>query len=390
MCNCEIMNESFHIADLIYRAFQGELSELEQEELRHWLDSDPKNQALLEKLQDNKKVLQKHELYQQFDAGIAWKSVSNRLEEPTVIPMYRSVWRYAAAIFLPIMMASVLWYFWATPSDPLAGVDHAIKQGQEQAVLTLADGSEIKLETSEGSKDIDQGQARVKQQDNALAYEPIAMQEEKKEPIFNELSTPIGVTYQILLADGTKVTLNAASRIKYPVTFSDSTRTVYLTGEAYFDVTHSGAPFVVKSASQEVRVLGTEFNVKAYPEEASVETTLVEGKVQVESAFGQHMLKPGEQAQLTDTIMEVLTVNTGKYTAWMHGKFQFSGASMEEVMQTLARWYDFEYSFINEEARGLHFTGRIDNQQPISTILEMLQATTLVKFKFQDDQIIIQ
>ena len=388
VCNCEIMNESFHIADLIYRLFQDKLSVTEQEELQVWRKADPKNEALFQKLQDNQKALQKYEIYQQFDAKNAWQLMESRLGETKVVPMYRKAWRYAAAILLPVMIASAILYIWMTPTDPLAGVDEVIKPGQEQAVLTLADGKEMTLEKNDAPKEIDQGPARLKNAENALAYEPTATKE-KQETVFNKLTTPTGGTYRVVLADGTKVTLNAASSLRYPVAFTDSTRSVFLTGEAYFDVTHTGAPFMVKSASQEVRVLGTEFNIKAYGDEASVETTLIEGSVQVETTFGPKLLQPGDQAILTRSALDISPVSPAKYTAWMSGKFQFSGASMEEVMLTLARWYGFEYSFANEEAKDLHFTGRVDNQQPISAILKMLEATTLVKFKFQDDQISI-
>ena len=384
------MEKSFDIAALIHKSFQEELTAGENQQLQQWRQESVANEELYQELLDHSRALSKMEVYQRFDTVKAWSSIQGKLEEPKVVPLYSKVWRYAAAVLLPVLMAGAIFYYFQSNQDPLAGIDEAIVPGMEQAVLILSDGSQVDLTSQEASQTIKQGAVNISNHQSKLQYEE--ENTEIPEPVvaYNELQTPKGGTYQLQLADGTKITLNAASSIRFPVSFTDSTRTVYLSGEAFFDVTHTGKPFIVHSETQEVRVLGTQFNVMAYSDELIVETTLVEGKVQVESADNKHLLKPGEQAVLDQNTLTVQAVNTDNYTSWMDGKFQFKNSSMEEVMKRLARWYDFSYEFENEKVKSLHFTGRIDNQQQISVILKMLEVTTAVTFEFNDEQIIIQ
>ena len=384
------MEKSFDIAALIYKSFQEELSEMESRELQSWREEKASNEDLYQELRNHPGALSKMEVYQRFDSKKAWSSIQGKLEETKVVPMYDKVWRYAAAVLLPVLMAGAIFYFTQYEQDPLAGIDEVIVPGAEQAILILADGSKVDLTTSQSSKAINQGSVKITNESSSLHYAADTIDTEVQQVAYNELQTPKGGTYQLQLADGTKITLNAASSIRYPVSFTDSTRTVYLAGEAFFDVTKIGKPFIVKSESQQVRVLGTQFNVMAYADELVVETTLVEGKVQVESNLERQILMPGEQSTLKQQKLSVQEVSTDNYTSWMSGKFQFKNSSMEEVMKRLARWYDFAYEFENEEAKDLHFTGRIDNQQQISAILKMLEVTTAVNFEFNDDQIIIQ
>lgn len=384
------MDQSFGIAVLIHKSFEHRLTEDEARQLQEWREQSPANEETYQHLLDHSKTLEQIEVYQQYDEQQAWSAIQNQIYESKELMIYTRLWKYAAAIMLPVLMAGAIFFFTQYGVDPLAGIDEAITPGEEKAVLILSDGSQVKLNAEQATAEIKQGRVIITHDMSALKYEVSKSDSLKAEVRFNELQTPKGGQYQLLLADGTKVTLNAASSIRYPVAFTDTARIVYLTGEAFFEVTHSGTPFLVKSESQQVRVLGTKFNVMAYGDEKKMETTLVEGKVQLETKLENQLLKPGQQASWDGLEVQLKDVNTSNYTSWLNGKFQFTNDSMEEVMKRLSRWYDFTYEFQNVEAKNLHFTGRIDNSQQISAILKMLEVTTAVSFKFDDDQIIIQ
>ena len=220
----------------------------------------------------------------------------------------------------------------------------------------------------------------------------------KRELIYNELRTPRGGGYNLNLSDGTEVWLNAGSSLRFPVSFTDSTRRVYLEGEGYFEVSHNGNPFIVSTEDMDVRVLGTSFNVSAYSDESEIVTTLVEGKVRIdytgnrESRIESKVLTPNKQALLNRYLAEIKIeeVNIDHYTSWMQGKLEFSNESLDMVLKRLARWYDFEYEFENNQARDYHFSGRINNTENISTILEMLEMTTDVKFDIKKNKIVVK
>jgi ferric-dicitrate binding protein FerR (iron transport regulator) len=191
--------------------------------------------------------------------------------------------------------------------------------------------------------------------------------------------------------------LNAGSSLKFPVSFTDSTRHVFLEGEAYFQVTHNGKPFIVTSGAMDVRVLGTSFNVLAYPDEQQLVTTLVEGSVRIDlvgkerETSSSRILSPDDQAvvSIEDAAIEVSKVNTSQYTSWIDGKLEFYNENLDKVMKRLARWYDFEYEFENSGAKNYHFSARFDNTENISTILEMLELTTDVKFELKENTIVV-
>ncbi|MFC2124691.1 FecR family protein, partial [Bacteroidota bacterium] len=232
---------------------------------------------------------------------------------------------------------------------------------------------------------------------NSLIYSDEKKTDEIQPLIYNELKTPRGGGYNLVLADGTEVWVNAGSSLKFPVSFTDSTRKVFLTGEAYFDVSHNGKPFIVSSGSMDITVLGTSFNVSAYPDELSIKTTLVEGKVQIDvtgnlgSTSASEILMPNDQAVILrdGSTIKINQVNTSQYTSWIDGKIEFTNDNLDMVMKRLARWYDFEYEFENNLARDYHFSARISNIENVSSILEMLEMTTDVKFELRNNTIVI-
>ncbi|MDL2319692.1 FecR domain-containing protein [Alistipes sp. OttesenSCG-928-B03] len=210
--------------------------------------------------------------------------------------------------------------------------------------------------------------------------------------VYNTLNVPNGNMYNIYLADGTSVWLNSSSQLKYPAAFVGAERRVYLEGEAYFDVTHDpDKPFVVETARQELRVLGTEFNVSAYREDPRVYTTLSEGMVALRShgSDAETILLPGQQACLNPESSEftIRAVNADELISWKSGIFVFEGGTLEQAMCKLSRWYDMEYTFEYESMRRMVLRGSMPVQADISTVLSLLEVSGNVKFTVTDNTI---
>lgn len=344
-----------YLAHLIAGYLRQELTAEEQVALDIWLAERPDNRKFLERLEDTQHLQKKLQAFHEVDRDRLWKLTQAKLADGGIaIPKYRarriSRWLpYAAAVL--VAMVTVAWYF----SRERSGDEHEvvnqrvadIPPGGNRATLTLADGRAITLdETRDG---IVIGSGEITYNDG----NPLAEVEGKDEMTLLELSTPKGGTYQITLPDGTKVWLNAASTMKYPPHFSGGERIVELTGEAYFSVAKDAKrPFKVVSAGQEVQVLGTEFNVSAYPDDPETKTTLVEGKVRLflsgersGAAFGKDNyveLAPGEQGVVGGESLSKTNVDTALYTAWKSGYFYFKRTPLDEIMRQVARWYDIE------------------------------------------------
>jgi len=394
------MDHLFHIADLIVKQTTGEISEVERKELQQWLKEDDENLALYERITDTGNQLSKLEVYRLFDKERAWDSLNKEINQSRRIHFSsRQFLRYAASIVLPIAVTIYLVFHFSekTTQVSLAKIDSVIKPGSQKAVLILSDGGSIELDSTSGKNELSQGISSISNANNNLVYSTPDKEVEPQPLIYNELRTPRGGGYRLTLADGTNVWLSAESSLRYPVAFTDSTRQVYLSGQAYFDVSHNGKPFLVSSENMNIRVLGTAFNVSAYKDDIDIKTTLVEGKIKIGlvnldgAVVSSSVLTPDDQAliQKGETEIEVNKVITSQYTSWIEGKIEFNNENLDMVMKRLARWYDFEYSFDNEKSKNYHFTARINGEESISSILEMLEMTTDVKFELKDNMIVV-
>ena len=211
----------------------------------------------------------------------------------------------------------------------------------------------------------------------------------------NTVSVPAGQRTNITLPDGTNVWLNARTTLQYPVTFSQKQRTVFLKGEAYFQVTKDTAhPFRVESEAQVVEVLGTQFNVYAYGHEEQTYTTLVEGKVAVTaSASGQHVqLMPGQQASLGRQGGEIVVgeVNIQQVVDWKNGMFVFDDLSLEAILRKVARWYDVEVFYRNQQAKAIVFKGNLPRYGELPELLKVLENSSEVHFSLKGNALIVE
>lgn len=266
-----------------------------------------------------------------------------------------------------------------------------VAPGGNKAILTLADGSTIVLDNVSNGAITQQGGTNVIKLDNGvLAYNAINTNE--AEVLYNTITTPRGGQYQLTLADGSKVWLNAASSLRFPAIFFGKERKVELTGEAYFEIAKNvNMPFKVEVKKMVVQVLGTHFNINSYDDEAVIKTTLLEGAVSVKKDNNLRQLSAGQQAQLNNKgeIELIDNVDTEETIAWKNGKFIFTGNDIQSVMRQLGKWYDIEVEYrgdlTNEE-----FVGIISRNVNISQILEMLEKTRAVNFEIKDRKVIVQ
>ena len=255
------------------------------------------------------------------------------------------------------------------------------------AILTLSNGKTIVLDSASNGSLAVQGNINViKLADGQIVYNGKANSEMQ----YNILTVPKGSKVaSITLADGTKVWLNAASSLKYPVAFGGNERKVEITGEAYFEVAHNAAiPFKVQKDSMQVTVLGTHFNVNAYEDETDIKVTLLEGAVKINKGNAVGLLKPGQQAKIAGGIKTINAVDTDEVMAWINEKFQFGEATdITSVMKQIARWYD-----VDVEYKGIisgHIGGTISRNENVSQVLKMLEMTGGVTFKIDEKKVIV-
>lgn len=295
-------------------------------------------------------------------------------------------WWAAAAVIFVLLMSSVF-VFNTKDTRPATAEEAGLLNrnydqlpGGDKAILTLADGSQIILDSTGNGLVAKQGNTEViKNKDGQLSYTYAGG--ETEEVPFNLLKTPRGGQYKLILPDGSKVWLNAASSLKYPVAFTGSERRVEITGEAYFEIAKDvNKPFRVQLNNMEVEVLGTHFNINAYDDEESVRTTLLEGKVKIKAADQQQLLAPGQQARLAPGGKLKISndVNLEETVAWKDGNFQFENSDIKSVMRQLARWYDVEVTYKGNVTK--HFIGGISRNVKLSQVLLMLQQTGEVRF----------
>lgn len=269
----------------------------------------------------------------------------------------------------------------------------SIVPGSNRAVLILADGSEHDL-TSGGSSIISADGTEIKNSGTKLEYQ--GKNGQPAEMKYNTLKIPRGGEYFLVLSDSTKVWLNSETTLRFPVQFAGDIRNVELTGEAYFEVSRNEkVPFIVTSGNQQIRVLGTQFNISSYPDDQNIYTTLVSGKVEVSLTSdpeAKMTLSPSEQSVIDKNNFQIRksTVDVSPYVAWKDGRFVFQDEMLEDIMKTLSKWYDVQVVFANNADKELRFTGNLERYADFSNILKKIERTNEVEFQITNNTITIQ
>ncbi|QQT26009.1 FecR family protein [Sphingobacterium spiritivorum] len=298
----------------------------------------------------------------------------------------------AAASVLLIIAGGIFYYnrtFHADQSNLLTH-NSDIPPGHTGATLTLANGKQIVLSAAgEGQIAEEAGMRVTKTADGQIMYEILEAKATSDKT--NTLSTANGQTYVLTLPDQTKIWLNAASSLTYNTTlYSEGKRQVQLQGEAYFEVAKDPKyPFIVKSGSQSVEVLGTHFNINSYADEEAISTTLIEGSVRVAEGERKRILKPGQQAVNTGTAMTVQTVDTESTVDWKDGDFVLNHVDFKTAMRKIARWYDVEVIYDPNVPADIEAGGWISRKNNLSAILKLIESSGLVHFKVEGRKVYV-
>jgi ferric-dicitrate binding protein FerR (iron transport regulator) len=339
-----------------------------------------------------------HDSLSEIRAEEIFKTILQNGESKTpVVPMYRQpLFRRVAAVAAILILFASSYYFiknrdqqqLAIQTTKTVGKSKDILPGTNKAVLTLADGTKLTLDSTTNGNLAKQGNTRILKVGNQLAYK---VNGNDTKVLYNLISTPRGGQYQIELADGSKVWLNAASSLKFPTAFTGKERKVELTGEAYFEVAKNAKmPFKVNvNGREEVLVLGTHFNIMAYADEPAIKTTLLEGSVKIAKDKITGILTPGQQAQLTQEgeLAIVDNADIDEVIAWKNGQTLFVHQDIKTIMRQVSRWYDLDVEY-NGNKLPRFFTGSISRKSNLSSLLKILELSD-VHFTIEGTKIIV-
>lgn len=392
-----IMERKRNINSIIHDQLLGQLSEEEEKRLQVWIESSLENKKNYESLMQDTDLSERYRQFATVDEEQAWKKFQEKHFQVRGIHR-RMLWRYAAIFMIPIIIGAAIWVgMWRNADtvpvrvqdDQLAMI-RSEKMGKQKATLVLAGGQEIELKSA----------SHQSLQDSTILpkLSPEAMEETQSEngdvtaTDNNKLVTYDDSEFWLTFEDGTKVHLNYNTTLKYPSHFSAASRTVYLDGEAYFQIAKDDRPFRVITANGIVKQYGTSFNVNTHVAGVT-KVVLVEGAISVFPNQGdEHKIHPGELAVLNGATQDVqiCKVDIEPYIAWNSGRFVFDNCSLETLMEVISRWYDKKIMFEDEDIKTIRFTGDLDRYGSIIPILKAIQRVTHLEMDVEGEAIIIR
>ena len=364
----------------IIKYLGGIATKSEQKQVEDWVTASDENLKKFNEVKVLYVVATFDETSKEVDIDKGYETFANAIRPKSVYRRLSPIYKYAAAASVLLVVALTIFLNKESEvqfTEPII-VNNNIEVGTDKAILTLESGEEVTL-----IKGASFQTQNATSNGEAIVYNKTA----SKDIAFNTLTIPRGGQYQITLADGTEVWLNSESQIKYPVAFKDGdTRQVELVyGEAYFDVSpstdHKGSKFKVFNNAQEVEVLGTEFNIKAYKDENNIYTTLVEGKVAVSTTNANQTLVPNQQSNLdiATNSLAINDVNVKSEIAWINGEVILQHKNLKEIMKTLSRWYNMDVIFANKDLEEMRFVGVLGKDQSIIDILNTIKSFGIIK-----------
>ena len=365
-----------------------ELKESERITIEVWINESDVNRKIYEKIL-RKVIYTRWSLKStQIDSEKEFKKFEKKLSAKVRYFTYIAV--AASVIILFGISTPSLWNQYQENQEVIASL-LPIQPGKKGAQLILSNGKKVEIENQ--SKEIKEKNGSLIQIDSLTGLEYDQKQSETQKLIYNTLKVPRGNEFNLQLADGTKVWLNADSELKYPVQFTGDDRQVYLKGEAYFEVTHNkNKAFIVNSYNQQVKVYGTEFCVNAYNHDV-IKTVLVEGSVGIRanSRAKEFKLKPGELGVVNHETgqVQIKKVNVRPYIAWKNGDFVFENESLENIMLRLERWYNVKIFYMNEECKDFRFSGDMKRYSDVRKLLYFIQKTSDAKFEINNNTIVV-
>jgi len=399
-------------ADLIARQLLGGITDAERMELDAWIAENDAHQACFQRCTDPQEL---NQLMADYHKAGEWGSdllaaIHSKIAPASPIrtlptaPQTRPLpsasrirllqsprFKYAAAIILLLGAATYLWKIRSGGeghADISTTPAQTILPGHKGAILTLADGRQLTLDSLHNGIVANQNGARATLINGELAYQSTG--QPTHDISHNTITTPRGRQYQLILPDGTKVWLNAASSITFPTAFTGAERKVTIRGEAYFEVAaNTQKPFTVQTGDAAIQVLGTSFNISAYNDEPTIKTTLLEGKVKVQNEPTKEsiVLQPGEQGVVAEHLRLNKKVDLEQVIAWKNGLFNFNSTELFTVMQQLSRWYDIDIKY-EGKVPALTVSGKMDRGLTLQEILEFLTKNE-IKYRLEGRTIIV-
>ncbi|WP_278365154.1 FecR family protein [Butyricimonas virosa] len=362
----------------------------EEVEFQRWLDTSVANRVLLDRIRDERILLNKIRFAERNDKGKGWDNIQKKIRKSPGI--FIRFMRYVA-VLVTIMLIGVAVYQVVDcrkedDNGLLARKQPMSMKGGYRAYLELVTGERLVLDSTSNVTTRIEG-AVIKAENKGT----VIVDEQKTDSVtesveYNRLVIPRGGEYKIVLADGSQVWINSQSVLEFPACFVGKERRVRLQGEAYFEVSKNvEKPFIVDMGNKEIRVLGTSFNVNDY--DGKFVTTLVSGKVQVFVNDKDYVLTSSMQVRVEEDDVFVEEVDVREFTAWKDGLFVFKKQKLREVMDILSRWYDVDVFYQNLELQNLHFTGTIQRHSEISGMLKFLEKTDIVKFTLNGKTLIV-
>ncbi len=382
------------VPHIIIKELNREASPEETKILHEWLSLSPDNRLLYEQIRQKQHLASIIKSYDSIDELSAWEAINQAVygRGRAFRRVVLSALKYAALIAIPILIAAYL-LVQKTPTLDSFSTFHSLQELMKElneTSLIMASGEIINLAVSADSIISIDG-TQVSKVGSEISYRSGRSVIDSKVK-YNTLVSPRGRVFNVVLSDGTTVWLNASSAIRYPIHFEPHVRKVYLSGEAFFEVAEDAErPFIVLAKNMNVEVTGTSFNLMAYPDDITVEATLVQGQVTIKTSKHELVLEPGNQARLDveSGQLQELEVNTDMFTSWKDGKYVFERANLEAVMTKLSRWYNFDIVYESDNVRDLHFSGTLYKYYDITKTLKIIELATTLKFETKDNTVYV-
>lgn len=380
--------------EIVTRVLCGELEESDPR-FQQWIHKSSTNLLLFLELKGDAECPP----CKAFDKNRSYERIYERLSSRRRLRHRSGWWRFAAAAsFAAVLLTGgvFLGRYLARPGSESAVDDlpHFVPGGKI-AYLQTSDAEKMIPLTADFTKVIEDGSEVTNSHEGVVSY---SAREEKPAAVsapveMQKLSVPRGGEYAVTLSDGTRVHMNSESSLSFPSRFEGSERRVALTGEAFFEVSKGEIPFVVEAGAMEVKVMGTTFNLNAYPGASSQSATLVEGsvKVRLETREQEFVLKPDDHLtlDLRSNDVTVQEVDTRLYTSWTRGELFFRGQRLEDILTALSRWYNFDVEYKDSTIRDMHFTGCVEKFRDIDFLLDMVCSVSNVKYVRKEEKILL-
>ena len=373
---------------LIQKYLSHQLNEQEFKELKQWIEEDASHKEIFVKLLSLRHVNNQLNLLQQFDKEASWEAIQKRCKQPHSIRYRVAIYSSAAAIAVIIGIASILYFNNLNLTPAITQSEQSsLPQNTQTPKATWVQANQSVIPLYENQREINGSYINngeiIFPQESDYPHKT----ELDTELLQNKIIVPKGSEYAIVLADGTKVKMNADSHIDFPVQFGD-TREITLEGEAMFEVTHDAArPFIIKAHDHAIYVLGTTFNISAYPDE-ELSVTLIEGKLKVTAPSGEYYLLPGEHYSSAQS--KVSKVDTEFYTSWTDGAMEFDAMPFPLLTARLSRCYNVDIQIASKELETMKFTGIIFRNKPLDFALDIIHRVSDVKFERKGETIFVK